>query len=366
MMTMRAPWFNRNQDEWLREVLRVHFDKDCGAPYWLRKERELSISVLEEIRCVRDLKLLGPMSSEDLASTSLDEFLPRTFLAKKEHLVIGETGGTTGRIKTTAYSALEFRYACVDFLRLVFEKRGFPRGLHWAYVGPSGPHIMFKNAQSLARAFGSLEPFSVDFDPRWIKKMQRGSLGFERYKDHVLEQSERIFYVQDIGILFTTPVIAIALGERLSPSRREKVRGMHLGGMTLAPNDYQKVREIYPNAVIVPGYGNTLFGVALEFSLSPDDSVNYYPPGPRLILKVIPGNGYSDEERISKEVAFGEKGQIMFHRLDKSFFIPNMIERDEAERVPALKEWKALGFYLDGVKDPGPLSRFGSASEGLY
>lgn len=366
-MNITAPWFNRNQDEWLREVLQVHFDKNCGTPYWLRREKELSLSVLEEIRCVGDLKLLGPMKEEDLSTVSLEEFLPRIFLDKKGQLIIGETGGTTGRIKTTAYSDVEFTYALVDFLKYVFEKRGFPRGLNWAYLGPSGPHIMFKNAQSLARALGSLEPFSVDFDPRWIRKMKTDSFGFERYKDHVLAQAERIFSVQEIGVLFTTPVVALALGERLSPPKRRKVRGMHLGGMTLTPKDYRKAREAYPNAVIVPGYGNTLFGAALELSPSPDGSVSYYPPGPRLILKVIPKNGLSDEQRIAKEVAFGEKGQIMFHRLDKCFFIPNMVERDEAERVPPDREWKKWGFCLDGVKDPGPLSGPGSVlAGGLY
>lgn len=366
-MNITAPWFNKNQDEWLREVLQVHFDKDLGTPYWLKKERELSISVREEIRNVDDLQLLGPMKEEDLATLPLEEFLPRTVLAKKAQLIIGETGGTTGRIKTTAYSTVEFKYAFVDFLKYVFKKRGFPSGLNWVYLGPSGPHPMFKNAQSMARALGSLEPFAVDFDSRWIKKMAKGSFGFERYKEHVLVQAERIFKVQDIGVLFTTPVVAISLGGRLPLSKREQVRGMHLGGMTLIPKDYQQVRELYPNAVIVPGYGNTLFGVALELSPSPDNSVNYYPPGPRLILKVIPKNGLPDEQRISKEVARGEKGQIMFHRLDRSFFIPNMVERDEAERVPPHKEWEKWGFFLDGVKDPCPLSGSGPVSEGgLY
>lgn len=366
-MNITAPWFNKNQDEWLREVLQVHFDKDYGTPYWLRREKKLGLSVLEEIRRIADLKLLGPMVEEDLATLSLEEFLPGTFLEKKSQLIIGETGGTTGKIKTTAYSDDEFTYAFVDFLKYVFEKREFPCALNWLYLGPSGPHIMFRNAQHLARALGFLEPFSVDFDPRWIKKMEQGSSGFERYKDHVLTQAERILHVQEIGLLFTTPVMALMLGERLSPSKRQKIRGMHLGGMTLAPRDYRQVREVYPNAVIIPGYGNTLFGVALELSPSPDDSVNYYPPGPRLILKVIPKNGLPDGQRIAKEVAFGEKGQIMFHRLDKCFFIPNMVERDEAERVPPNREWEKRGFCLDGVKDPTPLSGSGYISEGgLY
>lgn len=366
-MNITAPWFNQNQDEWLREVLQVHFDKDYGTPYWLRREKELSISVPDEIRRIDDLKLLGPMVEEDLAVLPLEEFLPRIFLEKKTQLIIGETGGTTGKIKTTAYSTAEFTYAFVDFLKYVFEKRDFPGGLNWLYLGPSGPHIMSKNARRLARALGSLEPFSVDFDPRWIKKMAKGSLGFERYKEHVLAQAERIFHVQEIGLLFTTPVMALMLGERLTPAKRQKVGGMHLGGMTLTGNDYRKLREIYPNAVIVPGYGNTLFGVALELSAAADNSVNYYPPGPRLILKVIPKNGLPDGQRIAKEVALGEKGQVMFHRLDKCLFIPNMVERDEAVRVPPSKEGEKWGFHLDGVKDPGPLSGSGSVLDGgLY
>jgi hypothetical protein len=362
-----APWFDRDPDEWLREVLRVHFDPDTGSPYWLQREKELGFPVRERITRVGDLALLGPMAQDDLASKPLELFLPKRWRDRKPELTIGETGGTTGKIQTTAYSREEFTFAFVDFLKWVFERRGFPSGLNWLYLGPSGPHIMFKNAQSLARAMGSLEPFAIDFDPRWVKKMERGSLGIERYEEHVVGQGERILGVQEIGLLFTTPVIALLLGRRISEGKRRAVRGIHLGGMTLTPSDYEAVGELYPNAVIVPGYGNTLCGVALEFRRNHGGGVNYFPPGPRLLLKVIPRENLPDAQRIAREVAYEERGQVMFHRLDDCFFIPNMIERDEAERVRPDEEWAALGFHLDGVRDPGP-SREAAASVqgGLY
>src|SRR3989338_3763967 len=365
---LKAPWFRKNQDEWLREILKVHFDKKSGTPYWLKKEKELGISVLDEIRSIGDLKLLGPMKEEDLVNLPIEEFLPKTFLKKKKNLVICETGGTTGKIKTTAYLEAEFQHAFVEFFRFVAGKRRFPVELNWAFIGPSGPHIIFKSAQAMAHSFSSMEPFSVDFDPRWIKKMEKGSSGFERYKEHVLEQAERIFSVQEIGVLFTTPVIAIEVGERLSFFKREKIKGIHLGGMVLTAEDYQKIKKLYPYSVIIPGYGNTLFGLTLELSPSKDHTISYYPPGPRLVIKIIEKKANcNDNKRIAMDAEIGERGQVMFHRLDKSFFIPNLIERDEGKRVEALKEWKQLGFYLDGVKDPAPLSELKQVlREGLY
>ncbi|OGV61965.1 MAG: hypothetical protein A3K18_06470 [Lentisphaerae bacterium RIFOXYA12_64_32] len=349
-------------------MLAVHFDPAQGTPYWLKREKELGISVLRQVRSVADLKVFGPMPERDLADTPLEQFIPAALLRTKKRLIVCETAGTAGNPKVTAYLDSEFRYAFPEFFAYVARERRFPIGVNWAFIGPSGPHIIFKSAQTMARALSSMEPFAVDFDPRWIKKMEPGSAGFERYKRHVLEQALRIFHTQEVGVLFTTPPLALDLAHTLPAPTRQRVRGIHLGGLPLSPADYQAIQANFPNAVVIPGYGNTLFGLTLELTPSRDGSICYFPPGPRLVLKVVPQqDDAAPGDRIGREVPVGDRGQVMFHRLDKCCFIPNMLERDEAQRVRMPEPWKALGLCSDGVKDPGPSLKNGvPIREGLY
>ncbi len=43
-----SKWFGLVPDEWLREVIFIHFDPDHGSQYWLDKEKELKINAKKE------------------------------------------------------------------------------------------------------------------------------------------------------------------------------------------------------------------------------------------------------------------------------------------------------------------------------
>ena len=143
----------------LHDVLEVHFDPERGAPYWLTRARELGFDPRAEIKCVADLPRLGMMDPKDLASRSLEEFLPRPLLDRRSELIIGQTGGTLGRPAWTAYLETEFHQAFVDPFLAAAEHLGFPAGGSWLYAGPSGPHIIARAADAIARSSGAMPNF---------------------------------------------------------------------------------------------------------------------------------------------------------------------------------------------------------------
>ena len=353
-------WFDLSPDEWLPVVISIHFDPYHGTRYWLNKEKELGIDAIKEIKTLDDLKILGPMCEDDLRRYPIEHFIPKAFLNGKKDFILGETAGTTGRPKVTAYRRDEFHATFVDWFGYIAEKRGFPTGGNWLWIGPSGPHIIGKAVRPVANRMESMDPFSIDFDPRWAKKLKPETIGSKRYLEHILEQALDIIGTQEIDVLYTTPPVLEALATRMNIDKRMAIKGVHYGGVSIGKDAYKRFKkEYFPEAIHISGYGNTLFGLCLEIEESPTYDMEYYPPGPRMLVQIIStvngshlnGNkpGY---ERLSEIVDYGEEGQVVFHRLDESFFIPNMFERDKAVRIAPTPTATEYGIRQDGVRNP--------------
>jgi hypothetical protein len=96
-----------------------------------------------------------------------------------------------------------------------------------------------------------------------------------------------------------------------------------------------------------------------ELAYSADTGFDYYPHGLRLVVRVIEQGEGELIDRLGREVAYGQRGQVVVHRLDETQFIANMVERDTAIRVPSPGDLAgaaaADGFLLDGVRDPRPI-----------
>ena len=328
-------------EERLATVLATHLDPRWGSRFWLERAAGLGFDPCREVRSVADLARLGPTPLDDLATRPVEDFLPRRFHDVLHECVTAETGGTTGPPRRTLFLHEEFDAAFVTpFLRAA-ELVGFPRRVHWLFVGPSGPHVIGKAARACAAALGSLDPFSVDFDPRWARKLPADSLARRRYLEHVLEQAHAILASQRIGVLFATPPVLSALGERLAPERRAGITGIHLGGLAAAPGFWKELGERFPNATVLGGYGNSLAGVCPQVAADPNAPPEYFPCGARLVLEVETQEG-------------SRRGRVRFHRLDLSCFLPNVLERDVAEAVAPPERARAAGFSLPGLRDPRP------------
>lgn len=339
----------------LRRVIAIHFDPDGGAPYWLEKARALGFDPREAIRSIGGLSLLGPMDAEALAECPVEDFVPASLLDQKEHFIMAETGGTLGRPKFAVHREDEFEAAFVEPFVVSAMGCGFPRGENWLFVGPTGPHIIGKAARACAKAVGSPDPFTVDFDPRWARKLPDGSFARGRYLAHIEEQAIRVIETQQIGVIFATPAVLESLGARVSPEKRTQIRGIHFGGMNVSSQLRGRLTGLFPGAVLLSGYGNTLFGMSPELAYDPEYGIDYYPQGTRLVYRLIEQTSDPDHKRIATQVSYGERGQVVAHRLDETQLIANMIERDTAIRIPPRPDSLGRGFIFDGLRDPQPI-----------
>src|SRR5262249_2684960 len=194
------------------------------------------------------------------------------------------------------------------FLQVV-RATGFPQGEPWLWVGPSGPHIIGKVVRELARQTGSMDPFSVDFDPRWAKRLADGSLARQRYLDHVTEQALDVLEREHVGVLFTTPPALAALARRMSDRQREAIHGVHYGGLSMTAATLNEFRAQFPRAVHLAGYGNTLFGVVMEVTDAPRQALDYFPLDDRVLFHVVDWEGEADPGWPPRVLARGETGR---------------------------------------------------------
>lgn len=368
MKPRRRPAGSRN--ERLRELMDLHFHPKHGSEYWLERQERLGWDVRDRVRTLDDLWLLGPTPLADLRRYSLRSFIPRAWHRQAPRFILGETAGTSGAPLTTAYRDDEFQAAFIDPFLRVAEAAGFPQGEPWLWVGPSGPHIIGKVVRELARQTGSMDPFSVDFDPRWAKKLAEGSLARRRYLDHVASQALEVLRREEVGVLFITPPALTALTEQLSDRQREGIHGIHYGGMSLTAETVNSFRAAYPNAVHLAGYGNTLFGVVMEIDDKPREYIDYFPLGERLEFHIVEWPGDEDPTCTvwpPSRVERGQFGRVVFHRLDESCLLIGVVERDEAARIEPSEEARILGGFTDGLRDPRPAELLaGRLQLGLY
>ncbi len=355
-------------DARLRELLALHFHPERGSAYWLARQERLGWDVRDRVRTRDDLWLLGPTPADDLRRHPLRAFIPRALHGQLPRFVVGETAGTSGGPCATAYRDDEFEAAFVTPFLRVAEATGFPRGEPWLWVGPSGPHIIGKVVRELARRTGSMDPFGVDFDPRWAKRLADGSLARQRYLDHVTAQALDVLRREQVGVLFITPPALAALAERLTDREREAIHGVHYGGMSLAPEAVNAFRSAFPNAVHLAGYGNTLFGVVMEVADSPREALDYFPLDERVQFHVV--ECATAEERSiwpPRLLERGQTGRVLFHRLDESSLLIGVVERDQAERIAPSAEARALGARAGGLRNPQPPPALaGRLQLGLY
>lgn len=325
----------------IKAVLADHLDPRWGSAFWLDRAAIAGVRSPEDVAGYDDLIRLLSIEASDLRQRPLMHYVPRRYHEQRHRFVIGQTGGTTGPGAWTVYLDHEFHEAFVEPFTVAARCVGFPEGLGWLFVGPTGPHIIGKAAAAIARSVASCEPFAVDFDPRWSRKMPAGSAGAKRYLDHVLNQALDVIEQQRIGVLFATPPVLTALAQGMTAAQRAQVKGVHYGGMAVDDATLRRLREeAFPDAVHLSGYGNTLFGCCLQLHAGVTKHLDYFPLGVRLILDVVDDKGRP-----------AVQGRVRATRLDSGSMIVGLLERDVAERVDPSPDAPA-GFILPGVRDP--------------
>ena len=349
-------------DEHAVKTVRLHFDPELGAPYWIEKAESYDFDPLTDIRCFDDIKKIPLFEDDDLRGGPVTRMLPKKW--HNEPRYVFETGGTTG----TPKSRCVVRDHWIDYEEFskTLPDDKFPPGSNWLMLGPSGPRRLRLAVEHLAQYRGGI-CFCVDLDPRWVVKLlKKGDVeGAKAYGQHVVDQAVTILKANhDIKCMFATPKLLEALALRLfdmdSSIADEGITGIFAGGTEFTPQWYRFCREelLEEKVYITPTYGNTLMGLACGKPFVPEDEykITYYAPQPRAAVEVVTFDDYN------VPVGYGETGRVKLTTLTDELFIPNFMERDEGEReLPHEK------YPWDGVSGVRPFHEFAKTTTvGVY
>ena len=343
-------------DAQVRELVAWHFSPETGTPFWLDWAAKADWDPLTKVKGAADLKRFGHFQDEWLRFEQPDRWVPKAYAGRP--FTIFETGGTTGmpkqRIGWDDYKTDYHDYAAT------LDDGAFAPGGYWLSMGPTGPRRLRLSIEYLAHQRGC-SCYFIDLDPRWVKKLieQQQYEQAKAYMTHVIDQTEVILKHRKVDVIFTTPKLLEALGERVALADMG-IRGVFCAGTEMSPQMVRfLIEEVLENRVVfVPIYGNTLMGLARSKPLSKEDnySITYYAPQPRAMLRVV------DSKNPDNEVAYGEWGRVELTTLTKELFMPHFLERDEAIRRDPCDM-----FGWDGVADVRP---FGMSEkkivEGVY
>ncbi|GIH05143.1 phenazine antibiotic biosynthesis protein [Rhizocola hellebori] len=315
-----------NFDDRVSELVRWHFDPRTGSPFWLQRAASLPFDPLTEIRTTSDL-LMFPDVSDDLRTVPVQDLIPQG--VQHNDFCVYESGGTSGPPKRIVNGAFRIRMLSWAMLRLMEQGVAIPA--HWLHLGPSGPHVFGYDCASYAR-LGNGTFYTVDFDPRWVKKLIAAGQSdvVERYITHLLDQLLEILTSQPIRVMSTTPPLieAICARPELHALVQKKVATIVWAGTSFSPESLRQVKEYYfPDTNIIGIYGNTLMGVAPQRPAQPEDpSPCVFEPFPEAIrVELINEDGST--------VGYGERGRVRVHLVTEEMFLPNVVERDTAVRV---------------------------------
>ncbi len=326
----------------------IHFHPTTGSRFWVERAKSLSLDVFQEIQDIEDVWKLGELSLDVLRSIPPDDFVPASFQGEKMPF---ESAGTSGEPVMTYFSPQEFYMGFVaPFLNAVQEGL-FPAQGAWLYAGPSGPHAVGHAAILCSQATSGQRPFTVDFDPRWAKKLTEGSMAAQRYLQHICEQALAVSQKVKFSILFITPPVLDELAQQWKPEFRHNIQGIQIAGMGVEERQWQSWKQSFPNAQFLIGYGNSLAGVFYPSS----KSKGYWLNQGRLCLQLIPLEG---ENRLQNKVTSGQTGQVLLHRLDETVLYLNLCERDQAVMLQDQDD-----IFLTNV---APVSTIKHIRKGLY
>jgi phenylacetate-coenzyme A ligase PaaK-like adenylate-forming protein len=325
-------------DEYIAEMMQWHFSPETGCPYWLDWAKGAPFNPLE-IDSIEGLKQFPHFNDETLRQEPNERWVPKLYQGRP--YMIFETGGTTGMPK----QRISWEDHLTDYTEFSsrLSDEHFPRGANWLMLGPTGPRRLRLSIEHLANLRGG-SCYFVDLDPRWVRRLLAENRPDEAnaYKEHVIDQAVEILRHRQVGALFTTPKLLESLGERLSIPEAG-IKGVFCGGTSMTTQTIRFiVEEVLEGEVFfAPTYGNTLMGLACSKPLSAEEGyqLTYYAPQPRAILRVV------NSDQTDNDVEFGEWGRIELTTITKEFFMPRLLERDEAIRRKScsLYPWDGVG-----------------------
>jgi hypothetical protein len=233
---------------YLRAALEWHFGPETGSPYWLERAKTLEFDPLTDVNTFEDL-VLFPNIVDELRDVPVRDLVPAGYGPNPPTPSVFESGGTTGAPKRIIFLPdWEQQVVAWNSAELLEVPGLLNRGI--LMIGPTGPHMFGQLQRRVAERLNSVL-FTIDMDPRWVKKLVARGVTEESaaYVDHIVEQAGYILRTQDITLLTTTPPLpqALARHDDLVDAINEKVVYIQAGGTHLDEDTRGILREIFPN-----------------------------------------------------------------------------------------------------------------------
>ncbi|GAA2268814.1 MULTISPECIES: phenazine antibiotic biosynthesis protein [Kitasatospora] len=351
---------NPDPDELVRAAIEWHFSPETGSPFWLERAKTLDFDPLADVKGYADLTLF-PNVANELRDVPAHDLIPRGYGEHPDLVGIFESGGTTGAPKRVVCPT-DWMEKLVGWSNANLDVHGFPRGVDWLGITPSGPHIVGEIFRRSATTHGR-HGFQIDLDPRWVKRLIAGGKGSQAdaYAEHVIDQATHILRTQPIGVMTVTPPLLerIAQREELVELVNEKVRAIRWGGTQMDADTAALYRtEIFPEATLYGHYGSTMIlGIAGERHGTPIGEPCVFDTfSPYITFQVV-------DPQTGAPVAYGQRGQVVMHHVSKALLLPNNLERDTAIRVAAPE-----GRVGDSAAGIAPVKTFDNETviEGVY
>jgi len=372
-------------DDYLQTVVDIHFDEVYGSPYWnevheeLKEEYGEDFDVRDAIETYDDLAdVLPEADEEDIKQRSVEEFMPRLFHREPDveardadsyeeltpdpaYFDMSKSSGTTGRKKIMPWrEAVSSEIA--DWYNYNLDIRDTGDG-NWLVCGPYG--LYEKHMEETISDRGGIPYFTGIETRRFKTQMKRlGGLmeepletlknvrelpstlasavkGMVRMKPtiDVLEEELRSEEIENIA---SAPKLVEMLHDEFdadgTESDPEDIDTILVSGAAVTEEAVEDLEELYENADVVPMYATSFTGPS--FDVPEAEDIEYHPLEPFVSFEVR-GEGDGLDERES--VPYGERGQVMFHRVAEGFFWPNQTERESAERREGRSSFEADG-----------------------
>jgi len=369
--TEKNPILTKVKPEHIQQVVASHFDPKWGSDYWIAKAKEKGMTPQDVKREVQDFEsfknVLGLHNNEEALEyeDSIRHSPVRTFIPKKfqdgRRVFVGETGGTTGDPKY-GFFAEPFWHELLELTSFELDRHGFPKGVDWLWLGPTGPHAIGQYAKELGEYRGGIV-HTVDLDPRIIKKFgqQKMDDALNLYLKHIADQASAIFRYQPPKVLFTTSVLLGKIAEK-APLDKMGIEGIIHGGTAMSPDDHKiLVEERLKDIPLMGVYGSSDSGGSLQKILEKEDnySLIYVPSEPFLTFRIVNPQTFED-------VPYNSEGQVLRYRFTEEMIIPGFPERDLATRLEPRGIYKDV-FPWDWVQDVhSPKAKKGEVQEGVY
>lgn len=332
-----------NPDTHLSETMRWHFSADTGSPFWLDKRGSLDFDPIDDVRTFADLRRF-PDVSDELRTVPVRDLVPKG-LVRAGIAGVFESGGTTGPPKRVIVFD--------DWLEMLVDWR--LEGIRPAAgavpdilaMVPTGPHVVGAINRIRARSAGGLF-FSVDMDPRWVKKLigQGKRAEADAYGEHLVDQAENIVRSQHVTCLIATPPLLERIARRRALAERlnDTLDLIIWGGTQMDPDTLAFLgKAVFPDVRITASYGSTMIlGEARGRDGEDHDGSPIFDSfSPYVSFEVVDAD-------TGVPVAFGECGRVVMNHVSRFAFYPNVLERDTAVRLPAPAG--AVGVSVSGIR----------------